>query len=87
MKIWDWTLEKEEAGYGLWRTDEGWTVTGIDRQNRQVSSVIPGDMPQGGGGWVANISDAGVSYVSRPYSESYAKRIFREYIREQQEIY
>ena len=81
----EWTIEKEEYGYALWQCDEGWTVTAIDRTRNQVASVIHGDLPDGGGLWVGGISDAGVSYVSRPYSESYARKIYRELVREERE--
>lgn len=76
----DWELveEAKEQELGLWRCADGWTVTGIDRQHQSVYSVMPNDRPKGGGNWVGFISSKGVDHVSRPYSYSYARRVYKK---------
>ena len=74
----NWTLVREAAGYGLWRCDAGWSVTGIDRARGQVTDAMPGDAPPGSGQWFAKLGPKGVDYVTRPYGAGYARRMFRD---------
>lgn len=39
-------------------------------------SVMPGDMPNGGGKWTASWSRKGIDYVASWYSYSWAREIF-----------
>ncbi len=75
-----WMIVKEQDGVALWRCPQGWTCTRINRDRGQVYDAMPGDAPDAGS-WCARICAAGVDYVSRPYSRSHARRIFREYVR------
>lgn len=47
----------------------------------QVKSVLPSDMPSGGGQWVAGCSAWGVDYVSAPRSRSAARAAFNRITR------
>ena len=46
--------------------------------NGQVYSVVPNDMPDGGGQWVARATEKGVKYVARGRSRSNAMSWFRK---------
>ena len=76
----NWKIVAEAEGYALWRCEEGWSVTGIDRDKGQVYSALPSDLPSDGGWWCARISSDGVSYVSSPRAESTARRWFRQLV-------
>ena len=55
-----------------------YTVILVDYDRGQLYAAMPGDRPTGGGQWCARISDRGISYVASLYSESYARRIFKQ---------
>ncbi len=64
----------------LRRSDGKFAVIEFNPRANQVYSIMPGDMPKhdDGARWCANATDAGIDYVSRGYSESYARRVFRK---------
>lgn len=68
---------QESRGYVLYRRDDG-KFTVVEKRNGQVFNAMPGDAPKGGGNWMARATPYGIDYVSHGYSESYARRIFRE---------
>lgn len=72
-------LIEELNGIALWKYDGRFSVTGIDRRAGQVTSVMPRDMPSGGGAWFARITDGGIAYVAGLYSRGYARRKFAEF--------
>ena len=59
-----------------------WTVVIYSMENGKVISAMPADHPSSENGtarWIANSTDAGVNYVAGWYSESYARKKFREF--------
>lgn len=72
-----WERVKSAGGYWLLRSEEGWTVVRYSGFHGSVYSAMPGDMPRGGGEWMADATDGGINYVAAPYSESHARRHFR----------
>lgn len=82
----DLVIVREKKGYALIKNAAGhMTVVGIDRDNCQVTSAMPGDMPREGGRWFGRISDSGIEYVSKWYSQGYARQIFSKLSNHQKE--
>lgn len=85
-----YTTIAESAGHRLMRREDGkFVVVGVHRTDggrgfRKVTSVMPGDMPKGGGTWQGNDNDAGIAYVTTGYSESYARRMYRQFVSDAQ---
>ncbi len=76
------TIIKEKNGYMLVRNNFTlkWAVdfrVGNVRDGYQVVNVMPGDAPDQPGTQVGALTDEGISYVTRWYSESYARKWFR----------
>lgn len=70
-----------EGPYYLLRHPKGdrYTVVRKDEKGNgppDARSVMPGDMPRGGGEWTANWSRSGVDYVASWYSYSWARKVF-----------
>lgn len=82
-RIGDYEIVAEQRPFCLLRRADGrGTVIQIDRERGQVYNAMPGDAPRGGGSWYARISQAGVDYVASFYSWRYARRMFRQLVRE-----
>lgn len=70
-------LIAEKSGYAMYRRDDTKFVV-VEKRNGLVFNAMPGDAPKGGGSWVARATPFGIGYVANGYSESYARRVFRE---------
>ena len=86
MSTWEWV--KRAHGIALLRRKEDgkMTVVAHSANNSQVYSYMPGDKPKGGGQWMAHANNEGIDYVANGYSPSYARRVFREAIAEEERI-
>ena len=79
----EYTTILESDGIQLLRRNDGkYCVIEVSHAANQVYSLMPGDQPSGSGRWFARNTPAGIDYVARGYSESYARKRFRAFIEE-----
>lgn len=76
-----YTTIKEKSGYKLLKRNDGKYCV-VQVRGNQVYSTMPGDMPLNGGQWYSNNCFTGIDYVANGYSESYARKMFNLFTKE-----
>ncbi len=85
QRIGVYLVVKEKMGIALLERDNGQrTVVQHSEARGQVTSIMPTDSPPNGT-WFARATTAGVDYVASWYSRSYANRMWKQFVTEQEE--
>ncbi|MBT9260176.1 MAG: hypothetical protein KM310_10580 [Clostridiales bacterium] len=83
-----WEVVDSEYGYMLVRDGDRWSVVReYGEEGNQVAAVMPGDQPGDGLTAIAKLTSMGIGSITRGYSRSYAKRVYRDRVRQAREWY